>query len=364
MIHPRYPAPTAEKVWAPEARAHRMRKICDYYATSAFQEKLLGKDLHYPEFSSFGPVSVAQWEKAEQETGHEIVGFLAAYLERLPGFTHKYVHYGLTSSDLVEYDLHVATNHHALSLSVDVQALNMAVVRLGEDFPVYRAGRTHGQTAELTTLRHQMQVYSNVLKRLRQSLLGIASPVKSPGPTGYSELREANGSVPSTQVVPRDYLLEWACVYLRVANLMDSLATFIRLGCRSEIGEFREGAERVGSSAMPGKNNPIASEKVCGLARVARGHFLALAEVSNLWEDRDLSNSSTERISVPGLAATAEHMVLTMTDVIENLVVDGARIEQNARDPRTRTNAGQNWIQKKRGVGPLEASRIARQEPT
>jgi adenylosuccinate lyase len=110
---------------------------------------------------------------------------------------------------------------------------------------------------------------------------------------------------------------------------------------------------------MPGKVNPIKSERVCGLARIARGHFYALSQVSGLWEDRDLSNSSTERIAVAELAATVEYMVNTMAEVFQDLIVNKSKIAENADDPRTRANANQNQIQKQAKVGPIEASNIA-----
>src|SRR5690606_41067664 len=125
------------------------------------------------------------------------------------------------------------------------------------------------------------------------------------------------------------------------------------LGCRSEIDEFSEGmaANRQGSSAMPGKKNPIDSEKICGLARVARGYFASISEVSNLWEDRDLSNSSTERIAIPGLAATVEHMTNTAIGVAQGLIIHTDRIEANAADPRTTTNAQQATAQLENKIG-------------
>jgi adenylosuccinate lyase len=164
--------------------------------------------------------------------------------------------------------------------------------------------------------------------------------------------------VPSTQIVPRDYLIEWAMLYQRIALASESLALFIRCGARSEIGEFFEDVDRVGSSAMPGKRNPIDSEKVCGLARVSRGHLLTLMESYALWEDRDLSNSSAERIAVPGMAATVEHMTNTMLKVVRVLGINHTKVAQNAQDSRTRTNYNQSYIQRSEKVGPLEAALI------
>lgn len=193
--------------------------------------------------------------------------------------------------------------------------------------------------------------------------------MKSVGPVGNSTIRESlEGDylfeVPSFQIIPRDFLTGWASDYLRLASFLEGLANFVRLGSRSEINELREGktGTRQGSSAMPGKENPIDSEKVVGLARIARGYHLALSEVSgSLWEERDLSNSSTERIAVPGLAATVEHMLETMLNVVVHLQINVSNMNRNARDPRCVTNLLQTQEQSK-GLDPIAASKKVKEE--
>lgn len=373
-MNTRYPAPVAERIWSAERRIDRLRQITDLYTIDAIRDGLLGDE--------FGPRAIglvqsiekapdptpAAWEMAELAHGHDVVGFLDAYLDRLPAEVHPYVHYGLTSSDLVEFDLHRAVSEHALILRDRLSFLGYWLDERAHDprFSDPRAGRTHGQTAERTTLRHQFKVFAHQTYRIRNDLNrlineGLGLVIKSPGPTGFSNRSAPRPylEAPSTQVIPRDYLLAWAALYLRAANLLDQMATFVRLGARSEIGEFREGAadSRVGSSAMPGKRNPIQSERVCGLARVARGHFLALAEVSNLWEDRDLSNSSTERLAVPGLAGIVEFMADQTIEIFRDLEVDHDQIAQNAGHARTTTNREQMRVQREEKIGPIEASK-------
>lgn len=371
-MHPRYPAPIADALWSSQARAERLRFISDQYTMDAIERRLMGSISSEDVVSmcetvrGAGPVSVRCWKDAEQRHGHEIVGFLDAYLDRLPPGLHRYVHYGLTSSDLVEYDLHRAISHHAERLLVELGLFVFQINRKKFKYEhLNRAGRTHGQTAEVTTLGHQWGVFADTLHRLRNriNIYQLNSFTKTPGPVGNSPIRfPLLQMVNSTQIIPRDLLMEWANDYLRLALTLESIAMFIRLGARSEIGEFQEGAaaNRQGSSAMPGKRNPIDSEKVCGLARIARGYHLALSEVQgSMWEERDLSNSSTERIAVPGLAATVEHMLATMLQVVQNLRVDTERIRANANDPATRANYRQNELQRINGIGPIEASRLA-----
>lgn len=381
MIFERYPAPIADQLWSKESRADRMREISDAYA----RDVVLAGEIEPPEeytdgeilnfIHRSGVVNVRLWEHREKATGHEIVGFLEAYLDRLPDSIHRFVHYGLTSSDLVEWDLHSAMSSHATDIYDRCGRLDFALRRI-EDTHIgsKRAGRTHGQTAELTSLGHQIYVHRMSLYRINTSILlqaGQTRVVKAPGPVGNSPLRGAPSTVVgvehpmSFQIIPRDILTGWASDYLRLAQFLESLAMFIRLGARSEIGEFQEGAakDRQGSSAMPGKRNPIDCEKVSGLARIARGYHLALSEVpGSQWEERDLSNSSTERIAVPGLAAIVEHMLDTMIGVIENLVVDETRMLENTYDPATSANHRQNVNQRTLRVGPIEASRITKEE--
>lgn len=370
-MHPRYSAPIATKVWSDEARLERMTYITDSYTINAIwsgvvhqlpteKAEYLAKEVAMAEMPSLD-----DWKQYEEYFGHEVVGFLQAYLNVVPEITHPYVHYGLTSSDLVEYDTFAAMALHANNLAERVNALmTIIAAQITDHGELFRAGRTHGQTAEMTTLGHQLQTFILPLMSIRDALDACMIPIKTPGPTGYSS-RTANFDlplfvIPSTQIIPRDLMLVWASWYLRLSNICETLAMFVRLGCRSEIGEFSEGAyiTRQGSSAMPGKKNPIDSEKVCGLARIARGNFMTLSEISALWEDRDLSNSSTERVTIPSLGATVEHMVDTMIKVMDNLVIHTDRITQNAQDPRTKANAEQCLVQKNQKVGPIEASRI------
>lgn len=372
MLADRYPAPMAETIWSKESRIVRFRTVTDAYALSAFKAETGSNSEMAAILARIPNPTPEEWEAEEKKHGHEIVGFLASYLALLPSSVHPYIHYGLTSSDLTEYDLHEATKMHLSRLQRMVENLVEELLRKSNEAgrSSYRAGRTHGQTAELTTLEHQFEVHRTTLDQLHTELWSEKSKAvvtKSAGPTGFSPIWKnppvLHGVmyVPSTQVVPRDHLVKWAMLYQRLALALENLALFIRCGARSEIGEFREGAERIGSSAMPGKRNPIDSEKVCGLARVARGHLLTIMESYSLWEDRDLSNSSAERIAVPGLAAVVEHMTETMTKVVRDLEVDWSRISKNAQDPRTRMNTEQSKAQREHRVGPIAASQIVAQ---
>ncbi len=363
----------AEAIFNDEVRIQRWRGLTASYGALAVRSASPPDASVLEEaFANIPDIPAAAVATREHETGHDVVAFLQLVEEALPPEARPYLHLGLTSSDLVENGHFLALQAHASYMHAAITGLTKALSRIGMS-PTLRAGRTHGQIAAHTSIAHQWQVREVSLRRIQAGFNEYASKtyIKSPGPTGKSPhlgtrgldlARGFNGYrlLPSTQVIHRDLQLEWASLYLRLACTLDDLALQIRLGARAEVGEFREGAERVGSSAMPAKHNPIDSEKVCGLARVARGLFSSIAEGVALWEDRDLTNSSMERIAVPDLASLVEYMLGTMIKVINNLDVDWRRLERNARDPRTMAHYAQYFAQLHFKVGPTEASRIVK----
>lgn len=306
---------------------------------------------------------------------HDVVAFLSLVEERIPQPWRQYLHYGMTSSDLVENAHHRMLHEHLVRLRLKWAALHNAVGKtipwdasVGAPMGVPRPGRTHGQLAEPTSWNNQMNAWSygsyNILVDANR-LATVLQISKTVGPTGNSLLRtDSPGyAVPSTQVIPRDFQLGWATIYLRLACQMENLALLVRTGSRAEVGEVREGrlVTQVGSSAMPHKRNPILSEKVCGLARIARGLFSAIAESTGaLWDDRDISNSSVERVAIPDLAHTVEHMIDTMLEVITKIELDTDRMMLNAKNPECWTSVIQGLVQKHANIGPVEAGTMVR----
>lgn len=378
MIPDRYPAPSAAAIFNDRHKFELWKELTDAYAMQFAREgdTYSGEDLDQisATFSTTNPPTPEMVAEFEDGHGHDVVAFLDAYCTKLIGMRHL-VHDGLTSSDLVDYGLFRMVSDHASQLSVTAIYLCRAMSNEGW-FEMIRPGRTHGQIADHTTWGYQVYVHYVTLAEIRAALEDCAediSVVKFAGPTGWPgalpQVHARGRSVadrlgaqytPATQIVHRDRLLGWACLYLRLACALENLAQLVRAGARAEVAEVAEGAERAGSSAMPHKRNPIDAEKVCGLARVARGHFSAIAETVATWDDRDISNSSVERIAVPGLAATVEHMVLVMTKVMENLMVDRQRMEGSATSPACYTNIYQVVTQRQLRIGPVEASNLVR----
>lgn len=366
MIPDRYFAPSARTIFSDQRKIERWVKFTEQFALDALRNTDARGEVAMRILNMKNPTPEAVATR-EGETGHDVVAFLSLLEDQLPGDVARFLHYGMTSSDLVDNAHFEALRDHSRSIDDHLTRLIDAMSQWG-DRHTERAGRTHGQIAAVTSWHWQMHVNRSVFIRLQHEFGTYARHVliKSVGPTGISAVRHnpaiphSTGPTASTQVIPRDYQTEWAALYLRLAGALENLALLVRLGARSEVQEVREGAERVGSSAMPHKTNPIDSEKVCGLARVARGYVFALAECGALWEDRDLTNSAAERIACADLAATVEHMVITMTKVMRHLRVDAARMGASARKPVTSSNIMQALAQKHFNIGPVRAGRLIR----
>lgn len=367
----RYHHPVSD-LFAPDCLIAHWQHLTIEYAVAAMprDDRIIDKTL----LRKIPAVTADEVRIREAHFGHDVVAFLSVFLEHVPEDLRRYVHLGLTSSDLVEFAHHQSLRQSLLILKGEIHNLGNSLHAL----PVgVRVGRTHGQFAEPTTLTHRRHAWflgTLDLERDIAALLPRLNVLKSPGPTGADGIRgldavriaEAmHGSVRiSTQVVPRDLTLTWASLMLRAATLAEDVATQIWLGSQADRGEMMEGGvdHRVGSSAMPHKRNPIASERVRGLARIARGSFLAVAEGVSLFDDRDLSNSSTERVAVPDLATVACYMTALIADTIDSLQVDEARMALNLRDvwQQATSSVMQAGLQAVAGLDPLAASSVVR----
>lgn len=281
-------------------------------------------------------------ELFEQQRGHDVVAFLEAWTEEMQPDVASKIHMGLTSSDLVDnalfYQLELVRQRVERGL---IEVMNR-LLDLGDEYAnVHRIGRTHGQWAEPTTFGWRFKVWArtaSILVDQSNCVKNWVNVFKSPGAVGNMRLlgdRVAGTAalmwgadlVHSTQVIPRQRLVGWAAWLVQIVSLMEEIALEVRLSSRTEVGEMMEGGarDRAGSSAMPHKRNPISSEQVSGLARVARSHFAAIAETAgNLHNERDISNSSVERLVVPDLSHLTCHIMYQMLDVLNDLDVNEA----------------------------------------
>jgi adenylosuccinate lyase len=291
------------------------------------------------------PEAVAEVEKV---TEHDVIAFLTAWADNTtPREAAAYVHFGMTSSDLLDSALALQLVEATDILLAKADRL---VAALRDHALAHRAtirvGRTHGIHAEPDVWGHRVADFAFGLARCRDRLRRARESVGVMAISGavgtYSNidpsveryvadklgLRSADSS---TQVILRDGVAEWTSVLAITATLLEAIALEIRHGQRTEVRElwepFRKGQK--GSSAMPHKKNPIASERLAGLARIVRAQVVPVMEGIPLWHERDISHSSTERIALPDAATALDYMLNLTTRLVEGLVVDVERMRHN-----------------------------------
>lgn len=290
----------------------------------------------------------------EQALKHDVMAFLEAWRRNTDNREiHRWLHYGLTSSDVVETGQAVLISRaNWLIADAGYNLLDSLIRHAFEHKNTVRSGRTHGQTAEPTTWGYRVADFvfgiSRGLDRLAWSCGGVQTAHIS-GPLGnYAHVPrgveldvakalglEAPDS--ATQVLMRDSLGAWAYSLASLVSVCEAFALEIRHGQRSEVQELFEGrsAGQEGSSSMPHKENPITSEKICGLARMARAYVMPITEGIALWHERDISHSSVERIAVPDLCAITEHALQQTNELVKNLRVNHAAMRENTRQGST-----------------------------
>jgi adenylosuccinate lyase len=288
------------------------------------------------------PSFVAAVAEREQTTDHDVAAFVDVVQAAIGHPEGSWIHYGLTSSDVVDTAL-CATLTQAADLLVEAASrlVEALTVRANETISVPVTGRTHGMHAEPTTFGAKFALWAlqagRDLERLRTArrrvsvgkLSGAVGTYSNIDPRVEEHVCRALGltPVPATQVVSRDRHAEylWACA--SVGATVESIATEVRHMSRSELGEVEEPFKpgQKGSSAMPHKRNPILSERLCGLARVLRGYLASGLEDIALWHERDISHSSVERIVLPDASALALYVLRKATGLVEGLVVHPER---------------------------------------
>jgi adenylosuccinate lyase len=282
----------------------------------------------------------------EQTTEHDVVAFVTQIAESV-GDEGRYLHLGLTSSDVVDTALALQCRAAADRLLVDVdQLVEVVVARAREHASTVMIGRTHSVHAEPTTFGLKLAGWAFELDRDRRRLAAAADDLavgKVSGPVGtYSHLDpdvevEALASLglaadaASTQVVQRDRHAAFLGAIAVAGGSIERFANEIRNLQHTEIGEVQEPfrAGQKGSSAMPHKRNPIVSERLVGLARLLRGYAQAAYENQALWHERDISHSSVERVTLPDATILLDYMLVRFRSLVEGLVVRPERMREN-----------------------------------
>jgi adenylosuccinate lyase len=287
-------------------------------------------------------VFVADVLEREKVTDHDVAAFVDVVQERIGAPAGSHIHYGLTSSDVVDTALCATLTRAADLLLADIDVYVAALkARALELLHVPVTGRTHGMHAEPTTFGAKFALWAlqadRDRRRLRAAREGIAVGKLSGAVGTYSNIDPAVEAqvcaalglrpVPATQVIARDRHAEYLYACASAGATVELMCTEIRHLARSELGEaeepFAEGQK--GSSAMPHKRNPILSERLCGLARLLRGYLGAGLEDVALWHERDISHSSVERVVLPDASLLTCYMLRKATGLAAGLVVHPER---------------------------------------
>jgi adenylosuccinate lyase len=291
-------------------------------------------------------VNVARINELERTTDHDVVAFVNQLAESV-GPEGRWIHHGLTSSDVVDTALALQMRDAAVLIDAGLSTLLGTIIRRArEERDTIIIGRTHGMHAEPTTMGAKMANWAFEVARARERIALAAAEAatgKISGPVGtYSQINPEIERVAlaalglradqaSTQIVQRDRHAAFVAAIAIAGGTLERIATEIRHLQRSEVDEMREPFRtgQAGSSAMPQKRNPIKSERIAGLARLLRGYAAAAMENQPLWHERDISHSSAERILLPDATSLLAFMVESLNGVIDGAEIRRDRMQQN-----------------------------------
>ena len=347
---PRYTLPALEAVWSEDQRYALWTRIEVAVCRALARRGEIPRDA-FAAIESRAKVDPARVAEIEARVHHDVNAFLDALAEQI-GPASRYVHLGLTSSDVLDTCLALQL---AAAIDLVLAECDRALASLERRALEFKhtpcVGRTHGIFAEPTTFGLKLVRGFDELARGRERLVRAraqAAVGKLSGAVGtFAHLDPAIeeevlgalglGAAPiSTQVVSRDRHAEVLCALAQAAGAVEAIAVEMRHLARSEVAEVQEffGSEQKGSSAMPHKRNPWRFETLTGLARVVRGYAVSGLENTVLWHERDISNSSVERIVFPDATAAVHFMLHRLADLIDSLEVRPQRMRENLDSSR------------------------------
>src|ERR671917_1390827 len=302
--------------------------------------------------------TVERIHEIEKTTDHDVIAFTTALAESI-GDAARFVHYGLTSSDVVDTANALLLRDASDLLLQKIDALLEVLRRRAFEFKnTPQVGRTHGVHAEPTSFGLTFALWYDETRRNRARLERAREAVavgKISGAVGAfahldPEVEERvcarlglKAAPVSTQVIQRDNYAEYLCTLAVIASSLDRVALQVRHWQRTEVREAEERFKRgqKGSSAMPHKRNPILSERICGMARVVRGYAVAGLENVALWHERDISHSSAERVILPDASVALDYMLHKCASLLDTLVVHADRMLANLNATRGLVYSGQ-----------------------
>ncbi|GAA0478607.1 adenylosuccinate lyase [Alkalibacterium indicireducens] len=341
----RYTRPEMKELWSEENRYKSWLEV-EILADEAWAElgEIPKEDVQ--KIRAHASFDIARILEIEKETKHDVVAFTRAVSETL-GDEKKWVHYGLTSTDVVDtaYGYQLKQVNDVLRKDLQ-QLLEVIGEKAKEHKHTVTMGRTHGVHAEPTTFGLKLALWYSEMKRhidrFEHAAKGVEAGKISGAVGTFANIPpfvekyvcDKLGTRPqeiSTQVLPRDLHAEYISTIALIATSVEKFATEIRGLQKSETREVEEGFAKgqKGSSAMPHKRNPIGSENMAGLARVIRGHMVTAYENVSLWHERDISHSSAERIILPDSTTLLNYMLNRFANIVCNLTVFPENMKRN-----------------------------------
>src|SRR6188474_3340653 len=345
---PRYSRSEMTAIWSPETKFRIWFEIEAHAADAMAELGTIPKDAAKKiwEKGKSAKFDVARIDAIEAEVKHDVIAFLT-HLSEIVGPEARFVHSGMTSSDVLDTCLNVQLVRAADVLISDIEALLGALKRRAFEYKLTpTVGRSHGIHAEPTTfglkLAYAYAEFQRAKARLAHAraevatcaISGAVGTFANVDPRVEAYVAQKMGLEPepvSTQVIPRDRHAMYFATLAVIASSLERLAIEIRHLQRTEVLEAEEyfSAGQKGSSAMPHKRNPVLSENITGLARMVRSYALPAMENVALWHERDISNSSVERMIGPDATVTLDFALNRMTGLIDNLVVYPENMQRN-----------------------------------
>src|SRR6187401_185894 len=345
---PRYTRPEMASIWEPQTRFKIWFEIEAHAADALAELGIIPKEAAWTiwEKAKNAKFDVARIDEIERETKHDVIAFLT-HLAEIVGPEARFVHQGMTSSDILDTCLNVQLTRAADILIADVEKLLEALKRRAFEHKMTpTVGRSHGIHAEPTTFGLKLAYAYAEFARAKDRLIAARKEVATCAISGAvgtfaqidprieAHVAAKMGLTPepiSTQVIPRDRHAMFFATLGVVASSIERLAIEVRHLQRTEVLEAEEffSAGQKGSSAMPHKRNPVLSENLTGLARMVRAYSIPAMENVALWHERDISHSSAERMIGPDATVTLDFALMRLAGLIEKLLIYPANMQKN-----------------------------------
>ncbi|TLQ05426.1 adenylosuccinate lyase [Pediococcus stilesii] len=341
----RYARPEMQEIWSRQSQFQSWLEV-EVAVVKAWNKegKVPDQDLELIEKNA--KFDLNRIDELESQTHHDVIAFTRSVSESL-GEERKWIHYGLTSTDVVDtaQSLRIKAANEIISADLEKFKETLKVLALKYK-DLIAVGRTHGIHAEPTTiglkfLRWYSEINRNIdrFNHARKNIevgkisgaVGTFANITPQIEEWVCQMLGIGHQEISTQILPRDLHAEYLSVLALIASEVEEIATEIRHLQRTEVNEMREGFAKgqKGSSAMPHKRNPIGSENVSGLSRVVRGEMVTAFEDINLWHERDISHSSAERVILPDSTSLVDYILNRMNRILNILVINEDEVKKD-----------------------------------